>query len=344
MSARRSTRPLPHRSAGDAESGRRAGKGYLRLQDRSRARHGGRIDIPAKVNGVHVRAQHPRAGDAARARHPAARPGRLTRTTRTSRSASTEKSIAHIQGAQVIRVGISSGSSRRRVRRDPAAAQLKVSTTTNPIPARPRATSGKRYRGARRQGADPGPDPGADGRTLTTALAGAAKVVSGSFAHHYQGHMPIAPPACVADVQKDRATIWSSTQNAPNLTTDLANVLAPLQAEGHPRSSLRGGGELRNRRGHVDTPSRGDHVERRSQAGPRPSHSLGRAGLGRTMRRRASSTSVPASTRMGTSSLRLDAIGTAPGRHVDLHLPRAARHAAPGATAGNAIPTSVAGR
>ena len=52
--------------------------------------------------------------------------------------------------------------------------------------------------------------------------------MSGSFAHHYQGHTPIGPSCCVADVTPTQATIWSNTQNIESLVSDLANVLAPL--------------------------------------------------------------------------------------------------------------------
>jgi nicotinate dehydrogenase subunit B len=63
---------------------------------------------------------------------------------------------------------------------------------------------------------------------VDAALASAAHTVSGTFKHHYQGHMPIGPSCAVADVRADHATIWSNTQNVENCVTDVANVLYPL--------------------------------------------------------------------------------------------------------------------
>jgi CO/xanthine dehydrogenase Mo-binding subunit len=64
---------------------------------------------------------------------------------------------------------------------------------------------------------------------VDTALASAAHTVSGTFSHHYQGHMPIGPSCCVADVTATQATFWSNTQNVESLVSDLANVLSPLK-------------------------------------------------------------------------------------------------------------------
>jgi nicotinate dehydrogenase subunit B len=66
---------------------------------------------------------------------------------------------------------------------------------------------------------------------VDAALASAAHTVTGTFKHHYQGHMPIGPSCAVADVRTDHATIWSNTQNVENCVTDVANVLYPLQPQ-----------------------------------------------------------------------------------------------------------------
>jgi CO/xanthine dehydrogenase Mo-binding subunit len=57
------------------------------------------------------------------------------------------------------------------------------------------------------------------------AFAGAAKVVSMSFAYPHNGHNPIGPACAVADVRSDHATIYCNTQNVPNLTTEMGTVL-----------------------------------------------------------------------------------------------------------------------
>jgi nicotinate dehydrogenase subunit B len=138
-----------------------------------------------------------------------------------------EKSIAHIAGAQVVRVGNFVGVvAPKEYDAIQAAAQLKVVWNTNPIlPGN--GNMWKHYKDLDAAGQIPA-KISANVGNVDAALASAAHVVSGTFAHHYQGHMPIGPCCAVADVQADHATIWSSTQNVPSLTIDLVNVLAPL--------------------------------------------------------------------------------------------------------------------
>jgi CO/xanthine dehydrogenase Mo-binding subunit len=68
---------------------------------------------------------------------------------------------------------------------------------------------------------------------LERDLGKATKVVSASFQHHYQAHVPIGPGCAIADVSNGKATIWSNTQNPHNLVTDLAATLdmKPEQVE-----------------------------------------------------------------------------------------------------------------
>jgi nicotinate dehydrogenase subunit B len=187
-----------------------------------------RLDIPAKVNGVYTYVHNIRVPGMLHGR--VIRPhgqGAYPYNSNVAVSVD-EKSIAHISGAQVIRVGNFLGVvAPKEYDAIQAAAQLKVVYNDNPIlPGN--GNLWKRYRELDAKGQIPARITAQTG-DVDKALAGAAKVVSGSFAHHYQGHMPIGPACAIADVQKDSATIWSSTQNGPNLTTDLANVLAPLQ-------------------------------------------------------------------------------------------------------------------
>ena len=49
---------------------------------------------------------------------------------------------------------------------------------------------------------------------VDSALASAAHVVTGTYKYPYNGHVPIGPSCCVADVTKDGARIFSNTQNA----------------------------------------------------------------------------------------------------------------------------------
>jgi nicotinate dehydrogenase subunit B len=136
-------------------------------------------------------------------------------------------SIAHIPNVQVVHVnnflGVVAPKEYDAIQ---AAAQLKVVWNTNLIlPGT--GNLWNHYRQLDSAGSIPAAIQTQKGN-VDTALASAAHTVSGSFAHHYQGHTPIGPSCCVADVTATGATIWSNTQNVESLVTDLANVLSPL--------------------------------------------------------------------------------------------------------------------
>jgi CO/xanthine dehydrogenase Mo-binding subunit len=137
-------------------------------------------------------------------------------------------SIAHIPNAQVVHVnnflGVVAPKEYDAIQ---AAAQLKVVWNTNPIlPGT--GSLWKHYRDLDAAGKIAATVANTQKGNVDAALATAAHKVSGTFAHHYQGHMPIGPSCCVADVRSGGATIWSNTQNVENLVTDLQNVLSPL--------------------------------------------------------------------------------------------------------------------
>src|ERR1700691_5381947 len=60
---------------------------------------------------------------------------------------------------------------------------------------------------------------------VTTALAAAAHVVSQTYKYNYNGHMPIGPLCCVADVTSNGARIYTNTQNAYATRTGVATIL-----------------------------------------------------------------------------------------------------------------------
>jgi CO/xanthine dehydrogenase Mo-binding subunit len=187
-----------------------------------------RIDIPAKAMGTYTYVHNIRVPGMLHGR--VIRPhgqGAYPYNSNVAVSVD-EKSIAHIPNVQLVRVGNFIGVvAPKEYDAIQAAATLKVVYNDNPIlPGN--GNLWKRYRELDAKGQIPARITAQTG-DVDKAIAGAAKVVSGSFAHHYQGHMPIGPACAIADVQSDHATLWSNTQNAPNLTTDLANVLAPLQ-------------------------------------------------------------------------------------------------------------------
>jgi nicotinate dehydrogenase subunit B len=189
-----------------------------------------RKDIPAKVNGSYTYVHNIRVpgmlhGRVVRPRGQGAYPYNSNVAISVDKS-----SIAHIPGAQVVQVGNFLGVvAPKEYDAIQASQQLKVVYNDNPILAG-NGNLWKRYRALDAAGQIPTRYSSVVG-DVDKALASAAHVVSGTFAHHYQGHMPIGPACCVADVQADHATIWSNTQNVENLATELPNVLAPLTAK-----------------------------------------------------------------------------------------------------------------
>ena len=186
-----------------------------------------RIDIPDKVTGKYTYVHQVRVpgmlhGRMVRPRGQGAYP--YNSDVPVSFDAS---SIAHIPNAQVVHVnnflGVVAPKEYDAIQ---AAAQLKVVWNTNLIlPGT--GNLWKHYRQLDSAGSIPAAIQTQKGN-VDTALASAAHTVSGSFAHHYQGHTPIGPSCCVADVTATGATIWSNTQNIESLNADLANVLSPL--------------------------------------------------------------------------------------------------------------------
>jgi CO/xanthine dehydrogenase Mo-binding subunit len=137
-------------------------------------------------------------------------------------------SIAHIPNAQVVQVGNFLGVvAPKEFDAIQAAAQLKVVWNTNPIlPGTGNLWA--HYRQLDAAGKIPAAIAAGQKGNVDVALASSAHTVSGSFAHHYQGHMPIGPSCCVADVGASSATVWSNTQNVYGLVSDLVNVLSPI--------------------------------------------------------------------------------------------------------------------
>lgn len=64
-----------------------------------------------------------------------------------------------------------------------------------------------------------------DSKDVDATLAGAANVVQATYYHPYQMHASIGTSCAVADVQGDRATIWSPTQASHPLKRTTAMIL-----------------------------------------------------------------------------------------------------------------------
>jgi len=189
-----------------------------------------RKDIPAKVTGQYTYVHNVRVPGMLHAR--VVRPrgqGAYPYNSNVAISVD-ESSIKHIPGAQVVHVGNFLGVvAPKEYDAIQAAQQLKVVYNDNPILPTD-ANMWKHYRDLDAKGQIPTRYGSVTG-DVDVALKSAAKTVSGTFAHHYQGHMPIGPACCIADVRADGATIYSNTQNVENLVTELTNVLAPLTAK-----------------------------------------------------------------------------------------------------------------
>jgi CO/xanthine dehydrogenase Mo-binding subunit len=66
---------------------------------------------------------------------------------------------------------------------------------------------------------------------VDTALKSAAQTVTGTYAIHYQGHMPIGPCCAVADVTPTKVTMYSSSQAIEGIVTSIASLLARPTAQ-----------------------------------------------------------------------------------------------------------------
>ncbi len=189
-----------------------------------------RIDIPAKVNGGYIYVHLIRV--------PGMLHGRIVRPRGQGAYlynsnvpvSVDETSIAHIPNAKVVQInnflGVVAPKEYDAIQ---AAAQLKVVWNTNPIlPGDGNIWSHYRQLDSSGQIAA---KVSANIGNVDAALATSAHTVSFTAKHHYQAHVPIGPSCAVADVRSDRATVWSNTQNIPNLVNDLINVLSPIPAQ-----------------------------------------------------------------------------------------------------------------
>jgi CO/xanthine dehydrogenase Mo-binding subunit len=143
-----------------------------------------------------------------------------------------ESSIKNIPGVQIVRKGnFLAVVAPHEYDAIQAAAQLKVKWTSVPI----LPGIGNLFSNMKKQEAAGKVTTRVTSNTgnFERDLAKASKVVSASFQHHYQSHVPIGPGCAVADVTSGKAVIYSNTQNPHNLVTDLAATLGmkPEQVE-----------------------------------------------------------------------------------------------------------------
>ncbi|MBV8538511.1 MAG: molybdopterin-dependent oxidoreductase, partial [Alphaproteobacteria bacterium] len=191
-----------------------------------------RIDIPPKVTGAFTYLQDVKVPDMLH--------GRVVRPPAHGASvvAVDERSVAHLPGlVKVVRQGDLVGVvCRREEQAIRAAAELEVTWSAWPglpemkdlqatIRALPEYTQGYPKR-------NPGGVLAKHG-DVEAALASAAKVVSGTYETPFHHHGSIGPSCAIADVRRDKVTIWSGTQTPYGLRQAAAKFL------GLPNDKLR---------------------------------------------------------------------------------------------------------
>jgi nicotinate dehydrogenase subunit B len=184
-----------------------------------------RVDIPDKVTGKYVFIHSVRV--------PGMLHGRIIRPrgqgaygdgTAPAILSVDPKSVAHIPGVQILQrnnfLGVVAPKEYDAIQ---AAAQLKV--TWAPMPT----VSGsgdmwKQMRAFDAAGQAPSRIAAQNGN-FDTAFASAAKTLTASYTHHYNGHMPIGPACAVADVTPDGALVMANTQSCYAVRTKLQAIL-----------------------------------------------------------------------------------------------------------------------
>jgi len=178
-----------------------------------------RLDIPAKASGQYIRIQNVRVPDMLHGRIVLPR-GQRAYGSGAKVVSVDESSIAHIDGARVIRKGDFVGIvAEREWDAVKAARDLKVTWADGP--KLPRNTGvHEQMRVAKSKDTVM-----ADYGDAARAFEGAAHVASGTYFGPYQGHIPFSPNCAVADVNADGALIQSGTQNVYGSRAELAAVL-----------------------------------------------------------------------------------------------------------------------
>jgi nicotinate dehydrogenase subunit B len=184
-----------------------------------------RVDIPAKVAGTYVFVHNIRV--------PGMLHGRLVRPrgqgaygdgTAPAILSVDESSIAHIPGAKVVKranfLGVVAPKEYDAIQ---AAAQLKVKWAPMP-PVSGSGNIWKQMRAFDAAGQAPARIAATAGN-FDTGFASAAKTVSASYTHHYNGHMPIGPACAVAEVTPNGALVMANTQSCYAVRTKLQAIL-----------------------------------------------------------------------------------------------------------------------
>ena len=178
-----------------------------------------RIDIPGKVTGTYTYVQNVRVAGMMHGR--VVRPrGQGAWGAGAPILSVDPSSISHIPDVQVVQkgnfLGVVAPEEWNAIQ---AAAQLKVTWQDDPIlPGSGNQFTAMRAATTRDAVQTSSGDP-------VAGLAAAAKTLAASYSYPYNGHLPIGPMCCVADVTPGQTTIFSSTQDIENLANTVSSVL-----------------------------------------------------------------------------------------------------------------------
>jgi CO/xanthine dehydrogenase Mo-binding subunit len=184
-----------------------------------------RLDIPAKVTGIYTYVHSIRV--------PGMLHGRVVRPrgqgaygdgTSPQVLSVDPSSVNHIPNVKVLQKGNFLGVvAPQEYDAIQAAAQLKV--TWAPLPQLPGTGNlWKQMRDFDAKGLAPAAVKAQIGN-VDAAMVGAAHTVSQTYKYAYNGHLPIGPDCCVADVTANGARIFSNTQNPYGTRTSVAQIL-----------------------------------------------------------------------------------------------------------------------
>jgi CO/xanthine dehydrogenase Mo-binding subunit len=184
-----------------------------------------RIDIPGKVTGVYTYVHSIRIPGMLHGRivRPRGQGAYGTGTNPVPMSVD-PSSVSHIPGVKIVQKGnFLAVTAPKEYDVIQAAAELKVKWA--PMP--PLSGSGNVWSTMRAQ------DTAGRVKAATSlnvgnvdgALASAAKTVTATYTHPYNGHLPIGPTCCVADVTASGARLFSNSQNIYSTRTAVAQIL-----------------------------------------------------------------------------------------------------------------------
>ncbi len=184
-----------------------------------------RIDIPAKVTATYTYVQNLDVNGMLHGR--VVRPrGQGAWGTDAPIVSIHPRSIAHIPSVRIVRkgqfLGVVAPNEWDAIQ---AAALLKVVWKNDPILPQ----TGNLFGAMRREHTSDAMQAGSG--NVKKGLDAATKVLARSYSYGYNGHLPIGPMCCVADVTHRHATLFSSTQDIEALATTVASTLGMKPAQ-----------------------------------------------------------------------------------------------------------------